>query len=77
VLGEVTTKGKTLIVDNFMVYPDNARRLEAGVSAIRGGFRAIEQAAREAGYEQVIVNYVRTQGANVGKVAQRIIDLRQ
>ena len=75
VFGEAVTQGKTLTLNNFLVYPDNATRLQSGVAAMRAGFRGVADAARAAGYDQVIVNFHRTSGANVGKIGQQVIDL--
>jgi len=77
VFAEVASKGKTLVMNNLLVYPDNAERLQAGAGAVRAGFRAIEQMARSAGYDQLIVNYSRTTGANPGRIAQKIIELHR
>ena len=75
IFGEAATQGRTLTLNNFMVYPDNASRLQAGVADLRAGFRTAASAARAAGYDRLIVNFHRTTGANVGKVSQRIFDL--
>jgi uncharacterized protein RhaS with RHS repeats len=77
VFGEAVTQGKTLTLNNFLVYPDNARRLQSGVAAMRAGFRGVADAARAAGYDQVIVNFNRTSGANAGKIGQQVIDLNR
>jgi hypothetical protein len=75
VLGEAVSRGNTLTINNFLVYPDNAEKLRAGLSAMRAGFRGMEKIARDAGYSQVIVNYNRTSGINPGKIGQKVIDL--
>jgi RHS repeat-associated protein len=75
ILGEAISEGTTLRINDFLVYPDNASRLHAGFSAMRAGFRGLEQIARDAGYSQVIINYNRTSGINAGKIGQKIIDL--
>ena len=77
VFGEAVTDGRTLTLNNFMVYPDNASRLQSGVSAMRAGFRGVADAARAAGYDQIIVNFHRTSGANAGKISQQVIDLKR
>lgn len=75
VFGEAVTNGRTLTLNNFMVYPDNARRLQPGIAEIRAGFRAVTDAARESGFDRLIVNFHRTSGASVGKTSQRIIEI--
>lgn len=77
VFGEAMTNGTTLTLNNFLVYPDNARKLQSGVAAMRAGFRGVADAARAAGYDKVIVNFHRTSGANAGKISQQVIDLNR
>ena len=75
VLAQAVSEGGTLTLNNFMVYPENAAELEVGVAEMRAGFQGIVDIAKSAGYDQLVVNFDRLSGANVGKVGQQVVDL--
>lgn len=74
-LAEATVKGKTLHLENIVVYACEQESLVLGTAQLRALQKGLLEGVKGMGFDKLRVTGSRLTGANPGRLVERIFDL--